>query len=162
MKAMDEKGGFEAFYKEVIRIGENVTNVISLPCVRGVTKDREENLTYQVEAENKDLTAHKGDYICLDKWGYYHVVKRGDERKQSRINKDIIDIAGVPAREMSKGEYFKGQLFSSESVQDRLEKEGDFEKQYPKDDNFYGYVEDHILFSATKEEFEDYVMKYFD
>ena len=64
----------EKIYRQVWKIGNNVTNIISLPCVKKVIKVGDGSLVYKVAAEREEQDAVKGDYICEDKWGYWHVV----------------------------------------------------------------------------------------
>ena len=64
----------EKIYRQVWKIGNNVTNIISLPCVKKVIKVGDGSLVYKVAVEREEQYAVKGDYICEDKWGYWHVV----------------------------------------------------------------------------------------
>lgn len=153
-----ESSVFGSFYKQAYKIGNNVTNIINLPCVKAVVKVDNGSLVYMVEVVGRMIGATKGDWLCEDRWGNWHMVRKGFEETQKDVNKDIVDVCGYPARRMTKGDDTKGMMFSADSVMDLLEKKDDLET----DGKFYGYVEDWVIFSAPKDEFEKYILKNFD
>jgi len=155
--AADNECVFGSFYKQAYQIGGNVTNIIALPCVEGAMKIRNGSLVYLVNVVERMKGAVKGDWLCEDRWGNWHMVRQGFEDMQNEVNRDIVDASGYPAREMTKGEDTKGMMFSTESVRDDLEKKDDLET----DERFYGYVEDRVLFASPKDEFERYILENF-
>ena len=47
-----------------IQIGNNVTDIIKLPCVRQVNKDDDNNLVYSIQTNNGIMKAEKGYWLC--------------------------------------------------------------------------------------------------
>jgi|GEM_PF-5269874 len=155
-----EENVLGTFYRQVYVIGDNVTNIINLPCVRGVMKDKSGALAYQVDNVGPFASAVKGDYICEDKWGNWHVVRKGFEEKQRSVNAEITDICGYPVRVVVTRDN-DTLAFSTESVYERTVDMTGFcemiEKGLAGRAVFRGFVDDEYLFHDDRERFEEYI-----
>ena len=59
------------------QIGDNVTNIMKLPCVFSCHKMQDgelEYLLYDWDEQGQYVKAHKGDWIVKDNEGDYHVL----------------------------------------------------------------------------------------
>ena len=76
-------------FKQRIQIGNNVTDMMKLPCVFSCHKDRDDELVYLLydwDANGNYLEARKGDWLCEDYDGRWHLLT--DEEYQETIKND--------------------------------------------------------------------------
>lgn len=68
-----------------IQISDNVTDIMRLPCISGCKKLDDKNgfewLEYQTRGCNSEI-AEKGDWLCQDPNGDWHVLSDEEHRKE--------------------------------------------------------------------------------
>ena len=73
-------------YRQAIRIGHNVTDIMRLPCVTACLKPNDKQghewLEYIINGD-EEQRANEGDWLCEDTTGHWHVLT--DEDWQKRI-----------------------------------------------------------------------------
>lgn len=72
-------------YKQTIHIGNNITDIMNLPCVFSCHKDYQNNIVYLLynwDDDGRYVEARKGDWLCQDYEGYWHKLS-GTEYEQS-------------------------------------------------------------------------------
>lgn len=74
-------------YKQTIQIGDNVTDIMRLPCVSGCKKLDDKNgfewLEYQIKGSDSE-TAEKSDWLCEDYDGRWHCLSDEEYQKGGR------------------------------------------------------------------------------
>ena len=74
-------------FKQTIRIGDNVTDIMNLPCVVACIKQDDKNgfvwLEYRIRcgASGRAQYAEKGDWLCEDNDGRWHILTDEDHEK---------------------------------------------------------------------------------
>lgn len=66
-----------SIYKQAIRIGDNITDVMRLPCVLACFKQSREkcNFLYEIETSDFPHYAARGEWLCEDRNWEWHIVK---------------------------------------------------------------------------------------
>ena len=80
----NDKRGDMNEYRQKIRIGRNVTNIMKLPCVFSCHKEGDDRLCYLLydwDEFGNYIEARMGDWLCEDHDGRWHVEKAKRERK---------------------------------------------------------------------------------
>ena len=71
-------------YRKAVQIGNCVTDIINMPCVDSVRKSFEGKLFYSVNTGTPEGTsteiAQKGDWLCEDYDGNWHVEKNREQQ----------------------------------------------------------------------------------
>lgn len=70
-------------YKQAIKIGSNVTDIMRLPCVFSCHKDADGGLCYLLYVwTNNRIYAIPGDWLCESHDGVWHVLSDEEYEKQ--------------------------------------------------------------------------------
>ena len=73
-----------ANYKQCIQIGNDVTNIMKLPCIFSCHKMNEydlEYLMYDWDKNGQYIALHKGDWVCEDYNGKWHKLTNEEYRR---------------------------------------------------------------------------------
>ena len=71
-------------FKQTLRINDNVTAIMRLPCVFSCHKESDERLCYLLydwDDNGKYIEARKGDWLCEDEDGKWSVLTNGEYEK---------------------------------------------------------------------------------
>ena len=71
-------------YRKAVQIDNCVTDIINMPCVESVRKSSDGKLLYSVNTGTPEETsteiAQKGDWLCEDYDGNWHVEKNREQQ----------------------------------------------------------------------------------
>lgn len=75
-------------YKQCIQAGNNVNDILKLPCVVAVRKTNKGQFEY--ELSNGIYLAYEGDWICQDESGDWTVISDETHRFLTERQRDIV------------------------------------------------------------------------
>ena len=62
-------------YKQSVKIGANITDIMCLPCVNACYKQSDKTFIFEIETRDFSRFASQGEWLCEDYNGDWHIIK---------------------------------------------------------------------------------------